>query len=86
MVVVVQIGGLLVGPFCLNIISDVHSVSHLAELGVVLLLFNIGLELSLERLASMAKLVFGMGGAQVSVRASACFHGSVLACTERMWV
>ena len=38
---------------------------HLAELGVVFLLFNIGLELSLERLRSMQKYVFGMGTAQV---------------------
>ena len=40
-------------------------VQHLAELGVVFLLFTIGLELSLERLQSMAKYVFGMGAAQV---------------------
>eukprot|EP00879_Flechtneria_rotunda_P019410 GHRR01020387.1.p1 GENE.GHRR01020387.1~~GHRR01020387.1.p1 ORF type:complete len:828 (+),score=374.04 GHRR01020387.1:716-3199(+) len=59
------IGGALVGPHALNIISDVHGVQHLAELGVVFLLFNIGLELSLDRLQSMAKYVFGMGAAQV---------------------
>jgi len=59
-----QIGGALVGPYALNIISDVHQVQHLAELGVVFLLFTIGLELSLERLQSMAKYVFGMGAAQ----------------------
>jgi Kef-type K+ transport system membrane component KefB len=34
-------------------------------MGVVFLLFNIGLELSLERLQAMAKLVFGMGSMQV---------------------
>lgn len=62
-----QIGGALVGPHALNIISDVHAVQHLAELGVVFLLFNIGLELSLERLQSMAKYVFGMGAAQVGL-------------------
>ena len=37
---------------------------HLAELGVVFLLFNIGLELSLDRLRSMQKFVFGLGSAQ----------------------
>jgi Kef-type K+ transport system membrane component KefB len=62
-----QIGGALIGPHALNIISDVHAVQHLAELGVVFLLFNIGLELSLERLQSMAKYVFGMGAAQVRI-------------------
>jgi Kef-type K+ transport system membrane component KefB len=54
-----------VGPYALNIIQDVHQVQHLAELGVVFLLFTIGLELSLDRLQSMAKYVFGMGSAQV---------------------
>jgi len=46
--------------------QDVQSIKHLAELGVVFLLFNIGLELSMERLASLAKYVFGMGTLQVS--------------------
>ncbi len=41
--------------------------SSLAELGVVFLLFLIGLELSLERLNTMKRLVFGMGGLQVVV-------------------
>ncbi|PNW84079.1 hypothetical protein CHLRE_04g220200v5 [Chlamydomonas reinhardtii] len=59
------LGGAIIGPYALGLISDVHSIKHLAEIGVVLLLFNIGLELSLDRLQSMAKLVFGMGTAQV---------------------
>lgn len=46
-------------------IKDVDAVRHLAELGVVFLLFNIGLELSLERLRQMQKYVFGLGSAQV---------------------
>ncbi len=50
-------------------VSVSQSVKHLAELGVVFLLFNIGLELSVERLASMAKYVFGMGTFQVG-----CIH------------
>jgi Sodium/hydrogen exchanger family len=49
-----------------GIVRDVEGVRHLAELGVVFLLFNIGLELSLERLRSMQKFVFGLGGLQVS--------------------
>jgi len=48
----------------------VEGVRHLAELGVVFLLFNIGLELSLERLQSMQKLVFGLGAGQVPVNPS----------------
>lgn len=62
-----QVGGALIGPHALGIIKDVEGVRHLAELGVVFLLFNIGLELSLERLRSMQKYVFGMGTAQVVV-------------------
>ncbi|GAX83065.1 hypothetical protein CEUSTIGMA_g10491.t1 [Chlamydomonas eustigma] len=64
------LGGALVGPFALGIIQDVESIKHLAELGVVFLLFNIGLELSMERLASMAKMVFGMGTLQVLLTAA----------------
>lgn len=48
-----------------GIVRDVEGVRHLAELGVVFLLFNIGLELSLERLRSMQRFVFGLGGLQV---------------------
>lgn len=62
-----QLAGALVGPHALGIVKNVEEVRHLAELGVVFLLFNIGLELSLERLRSMAKMVFGMGSTQVLV-------------------
>ncbi|KAK9834871.1 hypothetical protein WJX81_005409 [Elliptochloris bilobata] len=58
-------GGALIGPHALGIVKDVEGVRHLAELGVVFLLFNIGLELSLDRLRSMQKFVFGLGSAQV---------------------
>lgn len=68
-----QAGGALIGPHALGLIQDVEAVRHLAELGVVFLLFNIGLELSLERLRQMQKYVFGMGSAQVSTPGySAC--------------
>ncbi len=60
-----QAGGALIGPHALGVIKDVDAVRHLAELGVVFLLFNIGLELSLERLRQMQKYVFGLGSAQV---------------------
>lgn len=60
-------GGALIGPNALGLISHVDAVKHIAEIGVVFLLFNIGLELSLERLQSMAKFVFGLGSAQVII-------------------
>ncbi len=44
-----------------------HAVGNFAELGVVFLLFSIGLELTFERLKSMRRLVFGLGAAQLGV-------------------
>ena len=66
------VGGAAIGPHALGIIQGVASIRHLAELGVVFLLFNIGLELSLERLASMQKYVFGLGTTQVVATLAAC--------------
>ena len=73
-------GGAIIGPHALGIIQDVEGVRHLAELGVVFLLFNIGLELSLERLRSMQKYVFGMGTSQVGLTMfpSSGFHSHPL--------
>ena len=49
------------------VITDLEGVRPLAELGVVFLLFMIGLELSLDRLWAMRRRVFGLGGAQIVV-------------------
>ena len=57
--------GVLIGPSLLGLIDNPQSVSHISELGVVLLLFIIGLELSPRRLWVMRKSVFGAGLAQV---------------------
>jgi monovalent cation:H+ antiporter-2, CPA2 family len=46
-------------------ISDAGNVAGIAELGVVFLLFLIGIELSFQRLMAMRRLVFGLGGSQV---------------------
>ncbi|KAL6766162.1 hypothetical protein ACKKBG_A34940 [Auxenochlorella protothecoides x Auxenochlorella symbiontica] len=71
-------GGAIIGPYALGIIQNVSSVRHIAELGVVFLLFNIGLELSFDRLASMGKMVFGMGSAQVCLTLAAVAGASLL--------
>ncbi|CAI8607243.1 unnamed protein product [Vicia faba] len=62
--------GILIGPYGLSIIRNVHGTKSIAEFGVVFLLFNIGLELSVERLSSMKKYVFGLGSAQVLLTAA----------------
>ena len=57
--------GILIGPHALGWIPDAPETRHLAEFGVVFLMFSIGLEFSLTRLRAMQKLVFGLGTAQV---------------------
>ena len=63
-------GGAVIGPWAFGFISDVESILHFAEFGVVLLLFVIGLELHPARLWTMRRSVFGLGGAQVALSAA----------------
>ena len=57
--------GLALGPHALAVVSEREETHRLAELGVVFLMFSIGLEFSLTKLKSMRRLVFGLGLAQV---------------------
>jgi glutathione-regulated potassium-efflux system ancillary protein KefC/glutathione-regulated potassium-efflux system protein KefB len=57
--------GMVIGPWLLGFVSDVETILHFAELGVVLLLFVIGLELRPSRLWALRRPVFGLGTAQV---------------------
>lgn len=59
------IAGMLVGPFGLRFIEDGESILHFAELGVVILLFIIGLEIQPRKLWSMKKNLLGLGGTQI---------------------
>ena len=59
------LAGIAIGPWGLGLIEDVASAQHLAEFGVVLLLFVIGLELQPSRLWALRRPIFGMGSAQV---------------------
>nr|MCU0955171.1 cation:proton antiporter [Hyphomicrobium sp.] len=64
--------GAIVGPFGLGGLfstGEAKEILHLAEFGVVLLLFLIGLELRPRRLWSMRGAIFGLGGAQVAITA-----------------
>ena len=68
-IVAFMVTGVLIGPYGLALINDVHAVEVLAEIGVVLLLFAIGLEFSLRRILDMKRMVFGGGGIQVTLTA-----------------
>ncbi len=59
------VAGVLLGPNASGLVSDVHQVESLAEVGVILLLFTIGIEFSLSRLREMGRQVVAGGGAQV---------------------
>lgn len=61
------VAGVLIGPYGLKLISDVAAVKELAELGVILLLFVIGLEFSLGRMLKNLASVLGVGGLQLGL-------------------
>ncbi len=59
--------GLVIGPFGLRLFSDPTAILHVAELGVVMFLFIIGLEMQPSRLWNLRREIFGLGAAQVAV-------------------
>ena len=63
--------GMAIGPYGLGMIHRLEEIEVLAEIGVMLLLFSIGLEFSIKRLAEMKRLVLLGGGLQVVVTAAA---------------
>src|SRR5215218_8520739 len=62
-----MITGVVIGPYSLGLIRDVHAIDLMAEIGVALLLFTIGLEFSLHRILDMKRLVLLGGGLQVVI-------------------
>jgi K+:H+ antiporter len=66
--------GIVVGPFGLSLVNHPDAIRGLAELGVVFLLFNIGLEISLERLRLFGRGIYGLAFSQV-VLTTAVFGG-----------
>jgi monovalent cation:proton antiporter-2 (CPA2) family protein len=70
--------GLIIGPPGIGLVSYAGDVLHFAELGVVLLLFLIGLELQPRRLWVMRRAVFGLGSLQVVVSTAAIAGGLLL--------
>lgn len=75
--------GIAIGPWGLKLISGVDDILHFSELGVVFLLFIIGLELNPSKLWSLRRSIFGVGAAQVLLTAGilAC----VLVATHFSW-
>lgn len=68
--------GLLVGPTAFDWVNDSEELPDLAELGVVFLLFSLGLEFSLSKMLALRRVVFGLGSLQVLV--SGVLLGGVL--------
>ena len=64
------LAGIAIGPWGLGFISDVDEILHFSELGVVFLMFIIGLELNPAKLWRLQSSIFGVGAAQVMLSAA----------------
>ncbi len=67
------VGGILIGPQALGLVGDPNLILSFAEIGIILLLFLVGLELSPSRLWRMRRNIFALGSAQVIVCGLALF-------------
>jgi CPA2 family monovalent cation:H+ antiporter-2 len=65
--------GIVVGPYGLGLVHDIHVVESLAEIGVILLLFTIGIEFSLKALVSLKRIVGIAGTLQVGLSVAATY-------------
>ncbi|PTN11755.1 monovalent cation:proton antiporter family protein [Nitrosomonas aestuarii] len=61
------LAGVIIGPHALGWVPETEETRHLAEFGVVFLMFSIGLEFSLSKLVTMKRIVFGFGTSQVVI-------------------
>src|SRR3989442_1433103 len=77
------VAGVVLGPNALGLIPDVHRVEGLAEVGVILLLFTIGIEFSLSRLREMGRQVVVAGACQVGLTVAAT--GAAAAAGTTRW-
>ena len=76
--------GILIGPSALGLVQDPEAAAQLAEFGIVLLLFVIGLELKPSRLWQLRRDIFGLGAAQVLL-CGAALTAVLLALTSLSW-
>jgi CPA2 family monovalent cation:H+ antiporter-2 len=77
------LAGVLIGPQALGLVQNAEIINAAAEIGVVLLLFTIGIEFSLDRLARIARLIFLGGGLQVGL--TIAVTAGVMALLGRDW-
>lgn len=77
------LAGIAIGPWGLGFISDVDEILHFSELGVVFLMFIIGLELNPAKLWQLRRPIFGVGTAQVLL--SAALLAGLLALSHFSW-
>ena len=77
------LAGIAIGPWGLGFISDVDEILHFSELGVVFLMFIIGLELNPSKLWRLRSSIFGVGAAQVAF--SALILGGLLMLSDFSW-
>ncbi|WP_275556221.1 glutathione-regulated potassium-efflux system protein KefB [Mixta sp. Marseille-Q2659] len=77
------LAGIAIGPWGLGFISDVEEILHFSEIGVVFLMFLIGLELNPSKLWALRRSIFGVGAAQVIF--SAAVLAGLLLLTDFSW-
>ncbi|MDW3686456.1 glutathione-regulated potassium-efflux system protein KefC [Cupriavidus sp. CV2] len=77
------LAGVAIGPWALRLVTNVESILHFSEFGVVLMMFVIGLELEPKKLWELRRVIFGYGGAQMA--ACAILLGGVAALVGASW-
>ena len=85
LVVGLMLTGIAIGPYGFGLVAQVEAIEILAEIGVMLLLFTIGLEFSLSRLREMRSLVLVGGGLQVVITTAVVAVASVLLGRSQIW-
>jgi hypothetical protein len=73
------LAGVAIGPWVLRLITDVDAILHFSELGIVLMMFVIGLEMQVEKLWAMRRTIFGYGGDDLALACHTCtMYGRLL--------
>jgi glutathione-regulated potassium-efflux system ancillary protein KefC len=65
------VAGIMIGPWVLKLVTDIDAILHFSELGIVLMMFVIGLEMRVDALWAMRRTIFGYGAMQMTVCAAA---------------